>query len=353
MYRYSLGTANLLTRSHVRIRASDKARPPQVPIIHLPSTPPINTSALQQSNFSASPVLLLLSLTMSEATLRSATGAYIGRTSLDNDSRPSPKASPHLPSAILHKASHDEIQPIPEDEQSMVTRPRFSPFYTLINDTGNSTTHHPVNVHYIFSDDDTDTLTTACLAAVPGPSSQSSSGLTARSPSSSMQSPSKELPQSNSRPGSKGGPTASQSQTKEPERRTILIDLDETGTHIASAQSLTSSWQVMDTSLSAAPTWGEGPSADGGPATARYMLTIEGLSGIKPQAGIQQGREVAGDDFKTLAEEFDKRIAMLRTVVEAGDRRLGIDRESEDFEHNEESERRVSLDKGMGNEVER
>ena len=283
---------------------------------------------------------------MSEATLRSATGAYIGRTSLDNDSRPSPKASPHLPSAILHKASHDEIQPIPEDEQSTVTRSRFSPFYTLINDTGNSTTHHPVNVHYIFSDDETDTLTTGCLATVPGPSSQSSSGLTARSASSGMQSPSKEPPQS--KPGSKGGPTASQSQTKEPERRTILIDLDETGTHITSAQSLTSSWQVINTSLSAAPTWEEGPSADGGPTTARYMLSIEGLSGIKPQAGTQQGREVTGDDFKTLAEEFDKRMAMLRTVVETGDRRLGIDRESEDFEHNEESEPRVSLDKGTG-----
>lgn len=290
---------------------------------------------------------------MSEATLRSATGAYIGHTSLDNDSRPSSKASPHVPSAILHEASHDEIQPIPEDEQSTVARPRFSPFYTLINDTGNSTTHHPVNVHYIFSDDDTDTLTTACLAAVPGPCSQSSSGLTASSASSSMQSPSKELPQSNSRPDSKGGPTASQSQTREPERRTILIDLDETGTHVTSSQSLNSSWQVMNTSLSAAPTWEEGPSADGGPATASFMLSIEGLSGIKPQPGGQQGREVTGDDFKSLAEEFDKRMAMLRTVVEAGHRRLGIDRESEDFEHNEESEHRVSLDKEKGKEVER
>ena len=147
-----------------------------------------------------------------------------------------------------------------------------------------------------------------------------------------MPSPSKEVPQSNSRPASKGGPT--NSQTKEPER-TILIDLDETGTHITSAQSLNSSWQVMNTSLGAAPTWEEGPSADGRPATARYMLNIEGLSGIKPQLGAPQGREVTGEDFKALADEFDKRMAMLRTVVEAGDKRLGIDREGEDFEREE------------------
>lgn len=291
---------------------------------------------------------------MSEATLRSAT-AYAGRTSLESN-RPSPGLSPRLPSAILHTIPQDEpAQPLPEEEQSTTTRPPFAPFYTLINDTANSTTHHPVNVHYIFSDDDTDILTTACLAAVPGPSSQSSSGLTARSASSSMQSPTKEqqppMPNANSRPSSKSGPgiTNSQSQSREPERRTILIDLDETGTHVTSAQSLSSSWQIMNTNLSPAPIWDEGPGGEGEGA-ARFMLSIGGLNGIKQQAGIPQEKEVTNEDFKRLREEFEKRMGILRTVVDAGDKRPGVERESAEEEVDEKVEEPHN-DIGKGKEV--
>lgn len=71
---------------------------------------------------------------------------------------------------------------------------------------------------------------------------------------------------------------------------------------------------------------------------ARFMLSIEGLNGVKQQASIQQSKEVTGDDFKALREEFEKRMSMLRTVVEAGDRRLGVDRESQNADGEEEDE---------------
>lgn len=66
------------------------------------------------------------------------------------------------------------------------------------------------------------------------------------------------------------------------------------------------------------------------------MLSIEGLNGIRQDLGRQQGKEVSGEDFRALKEEFEKRMAMLRTVVKAGDKRLRIDRESEDVGAEEE-----------------
>jgi len=217
-------------------------------------------------------------------------------------------------------------------------RPPFSPFFTLIDDATSSSTHHPVNVQYIFSDDDQDVLTSACLASIHGPSSQSSSGLTAHSTSSSITS-SREQPSRSQRLSSRGG--------QEPEHRTILLDLDETGTSITSAHSLLSSWQILSTSLTAAPTWETSPTGDEDAVPARLMLRIEGIQGKdgrreqERDAGRskEQCRDVGPEDFQALMDDFEKRMSILRTVVEAGDKRFGVEIAEEGPEDEEDADK--------------
>jgi len=243
-----------------------------------------------------------------------------GKDPPDNFSISSPVTSPRLPSASLQPEPHEEEQ----QETSTMPRRLFSPFFTLIDDATNSSTHHPVHVQYIFSDDEQDPLTSACLASIPGPSSQSSSGLTARSVSSSITS-SREQPSRSQRLSSRGD--------QEPEHRTILLDLDETGTSVMSAHSLSSSWQILSTSLTAAPTWETSPTGDKDAVPARLMLRIEGIQGNDGRKesdkavgrSKEHDRDVGPEDFQALVDDFEKRMNILRTVVEAGDKRFGVE----------------------------
>lgn len=241
----------------------------------------------------------------------------------DPNFKPSPVASPQLPSAVLapvHEEEPTAVDPSqPQNEANTESRrPSFAPFYALVSDTTSSTIYHPLNVHYVFSDDDRDVVTSACLAAVPGSSSQTSSGLSARSVSSSLE-------QSN--PNSRQPKQMSPKDSRLPEHRTIIIDLDETGTKVTSAQSLSNTWQVLSTNISPAPTWDERPGGEEDDAAARFMLKVEGVNARDwRQEQIGKNKEVGPDDFKALADDFEAKMKMLSTIVEAGERRFGLDR---------------------------
>jgi hypothetical protein len=211
-------------------------------------------------------------------------------------------------------------------------RPPFNPFFTLIHDTATSTTHHPRNVHYIFSDDDPSLLTTACLSALSPPS-----------------------------------PTASYPDPS----RILLLDLDDSGASVTQAHSLSSSWQIVSTSLTPAPTWDESPSEphqslNGGPG---FMLKIAGTDGR--QMGASQGMGVALGlgkgggkeegavtevEFQALIGEFEARMKVLRTVAEAGgelgqrDGR-GVGRVGGEGEVEAAGERGEEEDTGVGEEM--
>lgn len=216
-------------------------------------------------------------------------------------------------------------------------RSTFSPFFTLVDDVTRSSTHHPVNVRYIFSDDDQDVLTSACLASIPGPSSQSSSDFSTRSSSSSS---------TTSREQTSKSQIKLSRDIREPEHRTLLLDLDETGTAITSAHSLSSSWQILSTNLTPAPTWEASPTADEEAIPARFMLRIEGTQGKggrrerekasgKPK---EEGGDVRTEDFQALVEDFQTRMKVLRTVMEAGDKRLGKPENSREDEEDGEKD---------------
>lgn len=223
----------------------------------------------------------------------------------------------------------------------MASRPPFTPFFTLVDDATSSSTHHPINVRYIFSDDDDQDLTDEYLAAISSDPSQSSSNIT-HSESSSLTSSSRHQQRAPPR------------DPRDPEHRTILVDLDATGTAVTSAQSLSSSWQILSASVTKAPTWESGPTAadaEGDGGSARFMLRLEGTRG-RDEGMAERVRgmwredpgDVRAEDFQVLMEEFERKMRVLKTVVETGEETLGLE------ERDGEKEGKGEKDGGEGEE---
>ncbi|KAH9892058.1 hypothetical protein F4778DRAFT_321722 [Xylariomycetidae sp. FL2044] len=201
----------------------------------------------------------------------------------------------------------------PHDEQ--LSRPPFAPIFTLVNNTSTRTTHHP-HVRYIFSDDDPDLLTQALAEHDTGIDDSSSDPALAN--------------------------------------RAMILDLEpnrEGGYSVAWASSLSPSWAVLHTQLSeiSPPSSDEdtGNSNEGGEGSGRpnrLMLRIEGIesgaigsdsdlriSGEASKQGTASGsgsgsgqkdKERAGsEDYTSLVEEFERRLATLRKIVVAGEER--------------------------------
>ncbi|KFY25033.1 hypothetical protein V491_01924 [Pseudogymnoascus sp. VKM F-3775] len=232
----------------------------------------------------------------------------------------SPITSPRLPYASMQPS---QVQETPEP--AMSSRPPFAPFFTLVDDATTSTTHHPINVRYIFSDDDDQDLTDDYLAALSGPSPNSSSITHSDSSNPSLA--------SSSRHQQRGAHTG---DPKEPEHRTIILDLDATGTTVTAAHSLSPSWQVLSASITKAPTWESGrPTAEADDAeagAARFMLRLEGTKGRdegmrERVRGVwrENPRDVRAEDFGVLMEEFEKKMRVLKTVVDSGKDTFGVE----------------------------
>ncbi|KAI0108905.1 hypothetical protein GGR51DRAFT_113504 [Nemania sp. FL0031] len=205
----------------------------------------------------------------------------------------------------------------PPDTERPRTPPPFAPVFTLVDNTSTRTTHHP-HVRYIFSDDDPDILTQA-LADCEHTNTEE--------------------------PGS--DPVAA--------NRAMLLDLapnDNGGYSVAWASSLSPSWAVLNAQLSQISP----PSSDAGHSNRdgagdtdpddnsrpdRLMLRIEGVetgassssselrvsdeanrqrSGSSSGSGSgQRERPSEGDDYTSTLEEFEKRMIILRKVVNAGE----------------------------------
>jgi len=152
--------------------------------------------------------------------------------------------------------------------------PPFQPLFTLL--TTSSQTHHPT-VHYLFSNDPTDPLTTAALETL--------------SPSSS--------------------PSPSTATQKE---RYLIIDLDTPGTNVVVARSITPEWAVTSAEVGKAPTWGEGKEEAGEGEGGALMLRIEGVEAAK---GVNRGKGNETEvELEELVERYMRGLEGLRRVVE-------------------------------------
>ncbi|KAI0198583.1 hypothetical protein F4808DRAFT_257258 [Astrocystis sublimbata] len=238
----------------------------------------------------------------------------------------------------------------PLDIERPRTPPPFAPVFTLVNNATTGTTHHP-HVRYIFSDDDPDFLTQAladCEHAEAHPS-ESDPALADRA---------------------------------------IILDLaadDQGGYSVACASSLSPAWAVVDAQLShiSPPSSDAGHGNNDGAADAeksqnkshapdRLMLRIEGVEtstatsiemrmsneasrqqrpGSSSGSGSgQRERERAGegDKYANTLDEFEKRLATLRKVVNASeDRRkmLAAQTQTTDHENAPSAQNLVAEDK--------
>ena len=218
-----------------------------------------------------------------------------------------PRSPPQSPQAFPAPALPQE--PPPPSSPSPV-QPSFSPLFALISSTSNSsnrqTIHHPT-VHYIFADDDPAILTDALAQYHRG------------------------TPGSN---GHDGG------DSDGPADRAVILDMeptpDGTSVQVAWASSLSPDWAVTSARVSRM----EG--SDGGVVSGPsggLVLKIEGVSiepsmsttekTPTPEADLQSstaslGRQQllpAPERYADLLQEFEKQMATLRRVVEAGEAR--------------------------------
>ncbi|TIA03027.1 hypothetical protein D6C82_02228 [Aureobasidium pullulans] len=121
--------------------------------------------------------------------------------------------------------------------------PDFRPFFTLIEDPDTGEHHHP-SVHYIFSDDNPDFVTSTIVEGIDQEQADTSSD---------------QPPVTN-------------------RERMILLDIAPDGKTVSEAQSLSPHWQILKTTVGQAPSWADEVSRKDIPG---LMLNIQGMESHK------------------------------------------------------------------------
>ncbi|KAH8881648.1 hypothetical protein GQ53DRAFT_467271 [Thozetella sp. PMI_491] len=228
---------------------------------------------------------------------------------------PSPRPS------VASRASRSSLQRDRQEAQAAATspspqppaeptEPAFSPLFALLTTTQHPgqrlTTHHPI-MHYVFADDDPEILADALNHHHRSPE-EGDDDL-------------------------EGGP---------PQDRALILDMapdEDGGFEVAWASSLSPDWAVVDARVT--PMEGDGGTTAGGrnspPGT--MMLRVEGVTigpsspsptktatpeGDVQSPGASGTRQPKKEDYTALIEDFEKRMGVLRRVIEAGEGRQRI-----------------------------
>lgn len=281
--------------------------------------------------------------------------SYTGSTS-PNPAQPQPQES--TPTTVL--TSHSQTpppNPVPKPTKETEKPRQLTPFFTLVTDAGEGeerSTHHPTQVHYLFSDDDGSAELTSALVRSLENGGEGDVGLEGGEEEDEEESNS-----SSSATFRKDGtrirsqPKTTKSKTGEAKRqeRVVIVDINETGDAVVGVSSLSPEWQVINAEMGKAPTWDGADSSspsDIGGGEGGMMLKIEGvgLSSLDsqlsslPSSGTGSGavggkgkgkeREIEGsgqnprtgevgeEEMQVLLESFDRKMSVLRRIVERG-----------------------------------
>lgn len=105
--------------------------------------------------------------------------------------------------------------------------------------------------------------------------------------------------------------------------RYVLLDMDESGTKVRSAKSMSPDWAVTGAEVSMAPTWeGDGGGGGGGGTGGSeaggggWMLKIEGVEALGVEEHEERKREERG--LEELMVEYERSMGELKRVVGAG-----------------------------------
>ncbi|KIW98802.1 uncharacterized protein Z519_00465 [Cladophialophora bantiana CBS 173.52] len=234
--------------------------------------------------------------------------------------------------------------------------PSFQPFFTLIEDSVTNEHYHPT-VHYIFADDDADIITEAALRSLEaldptqrGDQTGATAGRQGRPLSHThTQAPRSSQDQSLHRQDDSINAPRLPLSTADMREHYIILDVhpqprtqnqdDNTPAgaassggappgynyEVTSAHSLSAEWQVLRTSISTAPTIGDGPSEEG----EGLMLRIEGRGNTpgdlaagkekeKTMGDADRERERERESLEEMIDRFQRRLDDIRMVIEAG-----------------------------------
>lgn len=190
------------------------------------------------------------------------------------------------PSQLLDSTSqtqHETEYQEPAVEE-LVHPADFRAFFTLIEDSEQDEHHHPT-VHYIFSDDDPEIITSAALEALD------------------------EIKESR--------------HSDDVEERCVVLDMSPDGKSVAAAASMSSDWQALKTSVSQAPSWGD----DSKKSDAGLMLKISGRE--RRPLEKDKRRERQSSSLDELVTAFGARLGGLDEILGKGDHeddQLGVKR---------------------------
>jgi hypothetical protein len=195
--------------------------------------------------------------------------------------------SPHFEEPQLDEALPDD-EAIKDDAVAEKSVQGFQPFFTLIQTPSTPEYHHPT-VHYIFADDDAEIITEAACRALTQDEIQSFPA------------------------------TAEGSKLPRPlngvREHYILLDVqpDDAGSgyEVTRASSLSSEWQVMNSSISTAPTIDDTDPESG----EGLMLKIEGLGAISETESGEAGRNKEKESLQNALGRFEKGLADISRMV--------------------------------------
>jgi len=160
---------------------------------------------------------------------------------------------------------------IPTTDDAQITPNNFKPFFTLIQDMTSDYHHHPT-VHYIFADDDQDTLTSALTDTI-------------------------------------------ESQNDMADHRVMIIDVGSDCRTITAAHSLSTSWQISKASITSAPSWFE----QGAETVAEgLMLRIEGENGpdLDAKEKLADMAEDVITQIEVNVEIYKERLEYLQKLMQ-------------------------------------
>lgn len=184
--------------------------------------------------------------------------------------------------------AEDEI-PYPErsSDQTLLPPPDFKPYFTLVEDSTSGEHHHPY-VHYVFEDDDPLIITAASMR---GMGLDDTKYLPQETPvgheahSLEDEEESQDIPVESPLPPPIPGVR----------EHYLIIDVGADGRTVVDAQSLSSSWQVVDASTRTAPSFDEGSPDQG------LMLRVEGVEIPGKRKG--KGKGLPGENILSEARE--------------------------------------------------
>ncbi|KAF3040254.1 hypothetical protein E8E12_003211 [Didymella heteroderae] len=185
-------------------------------------------------------------------------------------------------------ADDDIPYPEPSSEQTLLPPPNFRPFFALVEDPTSGEHHHPY-VHYVFADDDPVIVTAASMRGMGLDDTQYLPHDTPRAHDDPDQVGEEET----------GHDSPVESPLPPPipgvREHYLIIDVAADGRTVVDAQSLSSSWQIINASTRTAPSFDESAPDQG------LMLRIEGVEIPNKKKG--KGKGQPGDTILSEARE--------------------------------------------------